>query len=61
VRENLKVVPAGSALQERYLKALGEQEDRIAAIAKQLTSEREALARAKEALASYVRDLRLGP
>ncbi|WP_437312713.1 DUF4139 domain-containing protein [Sorangium sp. So ce385] len=61
VRENLKVVPAGSALQERYLRALSEQEDRIAAISAKLPGAREALASAERALADYVRDLSLAP
>ncbi|XXX72003.1 DUF4139 domain-containing protein [Sorangium sp. So ce134] len=61
VRENLKVVPAGSPLQERYLKALSEQEDRIAAVSAKLQGAREAVASAERALADYVRDLSLAP
>ncbi|AGP37946.1 hypothetical protein SCE1572_27840 [Sorangium cellulosum So0157-2] len=61
VRENLKVVPAGSALQERYLRALSEQEDRIAAVSAKLPGAREAVASAERALADYVRDLSLAP
>ncbi|KYG03169.1 hypothetical protein BE21_53090 [Sorangium cellulosum] len=61
VRENLKVVPAGSALQERYLRALSEQEDRIAAVSAKLPGAREAVASAELALADYVRDLSLAP
>ncbi|WP_438013579.1 DUF4139 domain-containing protein [Sorangium sp. So ce315] len=59
VRQNLKVVPAGSALQERYLRALGEQEDRIAALAGKLSGAREAVASAERALEEYVRGLSL--
>ncbi|WP_437805739.1 DUF4139 domain-containing protein [Sorangium sp. So ce1078] len=59
VRENLKVVPAGSALEERYLRALSEQEDRIAAVSAKLPGAREAVASAERALADYVRDLSL--
>ncbi|WP_437963404.1 DUF4139 domain-containing protein [Sorangium sp. So ce260] len=59
VRENLKVVPAGSALAERYLRALSEQEDRIAAVSAKLPGAREAVASAERALADYVRDLSL--
>ncbi|WP_437604829.1 DUF4139 domain-containing protein [Sorangium sp. So ce834] len=61
VRANLKVVPAGSALQERYLRALSEQEDRIAALSAKLPGAREAVASAERALADYVRDLSLAP
>ncbi|WP_437949153.1 DUF4139 domain-containing protein [Sorangium sp. So ce296] len=61
VRENLKVVPAGSALQERYLRALSEQEDRIAAVSAKLPGAREAVASAERALADYVRGLSLAP
>ncbi|XYH92763.1 DUF4139 domain-containing protein [Sorangium sp. So ce1128] len=59
VRQNLKVVPAGSALQERYLKALSDQEDRIAAASAKLPGAREAVASAERALADYVRGLSL--
>ncbi|KYF61199.1 hypothetical protein BE11_02490 [Sorangium cellulosum] len=61
VRQNLKVVPAGSALQERYLRALSEQEDRIAAVSAKLSGAREAVASAERALAEYVRGLSLAP
>ncbi|XXY50779.1 DUF4139 domain-containing protein [Sorangium sp. So ce269] len=59
VRQNLKAVPAGSALQERYLKALSEQEDRIAAASAKLPGAREAVASAERALSDYVRGLSL--
>ncbi|KYF48745.1 hypothetical protein BE08_24065 [Sorangium cellulosum] len=59
VRQNLKVVPAGSPLQERYLRALGEQEDRIAALAGKVAGAREAVAIAERALEEYVRGLSL--
>ncbi|WP_437979488.1 DUF4139 domain-containing protein [Sorangium sp. So ce117] len=59
VRDNLKVVPPGSALHERYLKTLGEQEDRIAAVSAKLPGAREAVASAERALAEYVRGLSL--
>ncbi|WP_437825662.1 DUF4139 domain-containing protein [Sorangium sp. So ce1153] len=59
VRQNLKAVPAGSALQERYLKALSEQEDRIAAASAKLPPAREAVASAERALSDYVRGLSL--
>lgn len=59
VRQNLKVVPAGSPLQERYLRALGEQEDRIAALAGKVAGAREAVASAERALEEYVRGLSL--
>ncbi|WP_437668762.1 DUF4139 domain-containing protein [Sorangium sp. So ce131] len=61
VRENLKVVPAGSALAARYLEALSAQEDRIAAAAAKLPAAREAVAAAERALAEYVRGLSLAP
>jgi chromosome segregation ATPase len=61
VRENLKVVPAGSSLQARYLKVLSEQEDRIAAVTGKLRGAREAVASAERALAEYVRGLSLSP
>ncbi|WP_437790315.1 DUF4139 domain-containing protein [Sorangium sp. So ce693] len=59
VRNNLKAVPAGNALHERYLKTLGEQEDRIAAVSAKLPGAREAVASAERALAEYVRGLSL--
>ncbi|AUX44188.1 hypothetical protein SOCE26_056520 [Sorangium cellulosum] len=61
VRENLKVVPAGSALATRYLEALSAQEDRIAATSAKLPAAREAVAAAERALADYVRGLSLAP
>ncbi|WP_437283530.1 DUF4139 domain-containing protein [Sorangium sp. So ce375] len=61
VRNNLKVVPAGSALHERYLRTLTEQEDRIAAVSAKLPGAREAMASAERALADYVRGLSLTP
>ncbi|WP_437585256.1 DUF4139 domain-containing protein [Sorangium sp. So ce1000] len=61
VRDNLKVVPAASALHERYLRTLAEQEDRIAAVSAKLPGAREAVASAERALAEYVRGLSLTP
>lgn len=57
IRENLKVVPAGSALATRYLTLLGEQEDRIAALETQIADARRALADAESALAAAIRAL----
>ena len=58
VREDLKVVPVGSALAQRYLTLLGEQEDHIAELAKELAEARQAEREARRALAEAIRALR---
>lgn len=58
VREDLKVVPVGSALAQRYLTLLGEQEDHIAELSKELTEARQAERDARRALAEAIRALR---
>lgn len=60
IRDNLKVVPAESALHQRYLTELGEQEDRIAAIQGRLSEARKAVTAAQEALANKISGLRIG-
>lgn len=55
IRENLKVIPAGSALVERYLAALSEQEDRIAALHQRLADAQRAEREAREALDQAIR------
>lgn len=58
VREDLKVVPVGSALAQRYLTLLGEQEDHLAELAKELAEARQAERDARRALAEAIRALR---
>ncbi|MFT3765444.1 MAG: DUF4139 domain-containing protein [Minicystis sp.] len=57
IRENLKVVPAGTELHQRYLTSLSQQEDRLAALQTQLTDARRAHEAAKKALADAIRML----
>ncbi|APR87567.1 hypothetical protein A7982_12916 [Minicystis rosea] len=57
IRENLKVVPAGTPLHQRYLTDLGEQEDKLDALQTQLTNARRALDDARKALAELIRTL----
>jgi hypothetical protein len=57
IRDNLEVVPAGSALHQRYLTTLGEQEDRLAALGTKLTAAQHALDAARRALADALRTL----
>ena len=57
IRENLKVVPAGSPIAERYLTTLGQQEDRIVELEGRLATERAALREAERALADAIRAL----
>jgi hypothetical protein len=57
IRDNLKVVPSGSALAQRYLTTLGEQEDRLAALNTKLSDARRAVDAARKALADAIRGL----
>jgi hypothetical protein len=57
IRENLKAVPAGTPLHARYLAQLGEQEDKLAALAQRRTEAQKALDVAQKALAEAIRTL----
>jgi hypothetical protein len=59
IRDNLKVVPAGSALYQRYLTELGAQEDRLTSLGAELDAARKAVATAKKALADGIAALRI--
>ena len=54
IRENLGAAPDGSDLQERYLRKLASQEDRIEAIAKRIEETRQRIAAAEQELAAYI-------
>jgi Domain of unknown function (DUF4139) len=59
IRENLKAVPAGSDLHERYLAKLTEEEDRLSALGVEIRAAQGSVAHAKEALTAYLRGLSL--
>jgi hypothetical protein len=59
IREDIKVVPAGNALQARYLGELAAQEDRLQQIGEKLDAAKNAVADAKRALAERLRNLAL--
>ena len=59
IRENLKAVPPGDDLAQRYLRILGQDEDRIAALGEQLDAARSAVKDAQEALSDYIRSLKI--
>jgi len=59
IRENLRAVPADSDQSRRYLGLLGEAEDRLATNAAALAEAREVEARARGAVASFIRTLDL--
>lgn len=59
LRENLKAVPAEGELAQRYLRLLGEDEDRIAAIGVRMEGARAEVRAAREALAGFIRGLRV--
>ncbi|MFT3775498.1 MAG: DUF4139 domain-containing protein [Minicystis sp.] len=60
IRENLKVVPAGSPLSARYLAELTTQEDRLAALETQLAAARSEVDRARRVLVEIIRGLHAG-
>jgi hypothetical protein len=57
LRENLKVVPAGSDLAKRYLARLDAQEDRLSALEGEIAAAEGALRAARAALAAEIRAL----
>lgn len=57
IRDNLKVVPSGSALAQRYLTTLGEQEDRLTSLNARLADARRAAEAARKTLADAIRGL----
>jgi hypothetical protein len=59
VREDLKVVPSGSALAQRYLAMLAQEEDRLAALDKQIADAHAAVREAERALAGFIAGLHL--
>jgi hypothetical protein len=59
LRQNLHAVPGGSDLHQRYLARMGEQEDRIADLRRQVDDARNALEAARDAHRDYVRGLEL--
>jgi hypothetical protein len=59
LRQNLQAVPRESDLQRRYLSELGEQEDRLAELRRQIDAARTAFEEAQEAHRAYVRGLKL--
>lgn len=59
IRDDLKAVPAGSALAKRYLDTLAQQEDRLADLGKLITDARAAVRAAEQALAQFIRSLHL--
>jgi hypothetical protein len=59
IRDDLKAVPAGGALAERYLGMLAQEEDRIAELQKRLDTARIAEHDAEKALSDYLRSLHL--
>ncbi|MFT3766693.1 MAG: DUF4139 domain-containing protein [Minicystis sp.] len=59
LRENLKAVPPGDELAKRYLRLLGQAEDRIATISEQLDAARSAVKDATKALSEYIRSLKI--
>jgi uncharacterized protein YhaN len=58
VREDLKVVPTGGALAQRYLTTLAQQEDRIAALDKQIADAHARVREAQQVLARFIASLR---
>ncbi len=54
IRSNLERVPNGSDLQKRYLKQMGEQEDRISALLKAMETEKGKMLKAEEELKAYL-------
>ncbi|APR85847.1 Hypothetical protein A7982_11196 [Minicystis rosea] len=59
IRENLKAVPPGDPLAQRYLRLLGQAEDRIATLGEQLDAARRAVKDARKALSDYIRSLKI--
>jgi hypothetical protein len=59
LRENLKAVPPEGDLAQRYLRLLGQGEDRIATLGQQLDAARSAVKDARQALSDYIRSLKL--
>lgn len=59
IRANLQVVPAGSDLQKRYLRRMGEQEDRLARLQTETDQARARLNETNRALESYISGLKL--
>jgi hypothetical protein len=58
LRENLKAVPAGSDLAKKYLKRLGDQEERLLALDDEITAAETAVGLARAALAAEIKALR---
>jgi hypothetical protein len=61
IRENIKVLPPTAEVVARYLTTLGEQEDRLRALDRDRAAAQRALDKARQALAEYVRGLKLLP
>jgi hypothetical protein len=59
LRENLKVVATDSDLRTRYLMALGETEDRIAALDRAIDAARNAVKVARDELEQFIASLSL--
>jgi len=59
LRENLKAVPPEGELAKRYLRLLGQDEDRIATLGEQLDAARSAVKDAHAALADDLRALKI--
>jgi hypothetical protein len=59
LRENIKVVPAGSDLAKKYLKRMDDQEARLAALEVEITAAQTALGVARAALAAEIKALRV--
>ena len=57
IRRNLDAVPRDSDIYERYLATLGEQEDRVENLGRQMQDAREAVASARQVLVDYARGL----
>ena len=57
IRENLKVVPAGTSLHQRYLTDLAEQEDKLDALQTKLTHAKRAVEDARRVLTEAIRTL----
>lgn len=58
LRDNLKAIPAGSALAEKYLARLDDQEARLSALDQEIAAAESAVKAAREVLAAEIRRLR---
>jgi hypothetical protein len=59
IRENIKAVPAGSALQQRYLRSMGELEDQAETQKRAIDRLERERAAEQQRLADYVAGLQL--